>query len=76
MALALSSPIKLVGPSRLLDQMAPSLTRVLVLSHASSDSYKYQYRSDRIFLPYAHLLYIVCYPREIHHGPYKLRPPQ
>jgi len=33
----------------------------LVLSHASLDSYKYQYRSNRIFLEYAHLLYTDCY---------------
>jgi len=38
----------------------------LVISHASLDLYKYQYRSDRIFLEYAHLLYSNCYlhPKE------------
>ena len=38
-----------------------SRSDTLVLSHASLDSYKYQYRSYRIFLEYAHLLYPACY---------------
>ena len=33
----------------------------LVLSHASLDSYKYRYRSDRIFIEYAHLVYTDSY---------------
>jgi len=35
----------------------------LVLSHDLSDSYEYQYCTDRMFLEYAHLLYNDCYLR-------------